>query len=461
MQRAAVFASQIAGSMTWCILALKTFNYHRYISHHYKHAQNETPRFSSYVGCLFPISLSVTVPSGQSMGNSVSSAVTRLAADTFATLGVIRSSKVEDNPTMLSIDEQLRRAEAEEEESAHRIEQLEKEKQELADKAKKEQEKAQTVAQMVEELKKKKQQRLDNTRKEREAAQRAANIADELQEQIKRKEAEIKKILGAQKETEAKWKKGIRPVEWPSREEYEANKRRLYKEGKFHLAITGLSGSGKSSLVNAFRGIWDDEEGAAPTDIVETTSVVTPYPDPDPANPFIWFDVPGSGTISCPDWTYFNDQGLYIFDAIIILFNDCFSATDLAILQNCARYMIPAYIVRSKSDVHIDNLISKKRRSAGPKADPVKIAAEAQKEYLATTQKTVNILLGKNDPPLPIQKVYTVTRDALTFIVQRDSEGLQGCTVLDEHMLLRDVLQDAYWRRSEKSVPFQPMILNA
>ncbi len=329
------------------------------------------------------------------MGNSVSSAVTRLAADTFATLGVIRSSKVEDNPTMLSIDEQLRRAEAEEEESAHRIEQLEKENQELADRAKKEQEKAQTVAQTVEELKKKKQQRLDNTRKEREAAQRAANIADELQEQIKRKEAEIKKILDAQKETEAKWKKGIHPVEWPSREEYEANKRRLYKEGKFHLAITGLSGSGKSSLVNAFRGIWDDEEGAAPTDIVETTSVVTPYPDPDPANPFIWFDVPGSGTISCPDWTYFNDQGLYIFDAIIILFNDCFSATDMAILQNCARYMIPAYIVRSKSDVHIDNLISKKRRSAGPKADPVKVFAEARKEYLATHAEDCQYSSGK------------------------------------------------------------------
>ncbi|KAK0475507.1 interferon-inducible GTPase-domain-containing protein [Armillaria novae-zelandiae] len=322
-----------------------------------------------------------------------------------------------------------------------------------------EQEKAQRAAQTVEELKMKKQRQLDNTRKEKEAAQRAGQIADELQEQIKRKEAEIKKILDAQKETEAKWKKGIHPVEWPSRAEYEANKRRLYKEGKFHLAITGSSGSGKSSLVNAFRGIWDDDEGAAPTDIVETTSVVTPYPDPDPANPFIWFDVPGSGTIACPDWTYFNDQGLYIFDAIIILFNDCFTATDMAILRNCARYMIPAYIVRSKSDVHIDNLVAKKRRSAGPKADLPNISADARKEYLATTQKTVNILLSKNDPPLPMQKVYAVTRDALTFIVRRDSEGLQGCPVLDEHMLLRDVLQDAYWRRSEKAVPLQPTIL--
>ncbi|KAK0225344.1 interferon-inducible GTPase-domain-containing protein [Armillaria fumosa] len=394
------------------------------------------------------------------MGNTVSSTVTGLAAATFATLSVVRRSRIEDNPTMMSIDEELKRAEAEKEESVRRTEQLEKEKQALADKAKKEQEKAQRASQTVEELKKKKKRQLDDTRKEQEAAQRAGQIADELQEQITKKEAEIKRILDAQKEIEAKWKKGIHPVEWPSRAEYEANRRRLY-EGKFHLAITGSSGSGKSSLVNAFRGVWDDDEGAAPTDIVETTSVVTPYPDPDPANPFIWFDVPGSGTITCPDWTYFNDQGLYIFDAIIILFNDCFTATDMAILRNCARYMIPAYIVRSKSDVHIDNLIVKKRRSAGPKADLAKISAEARKEYLATTQKTVNILLSKTDPPLPMQKVYAVTRDALTFIVRRDSEGLQGCSVLDEHMLLRDVLQDAYWRRSEKSVPLQPMILKA
>ncbi|KAK0213340.1 interferon-inducible GTPase-domain-containing protein [Desarmillaria ectypa] len=259
----------------------------------------------------------------------------------------------------------------------------------------------------------------------------------------------MKKILEAQKEIEAKWKKGIHPVEWPSREQYEANKRRFYKEGKFHIAITGASGSGKSSLVNAVRGIWDDDEGAAPTDVVETTLVVTPHPDPDPTNPFIWFDVPGSGTISCPDWTYFNDQGLYIFDAIIILFNDCFTAADVAILQNCARYMIPAYLVRSKSDVHIANLISKKQRSAGPKADLVKISLEARKEYIVTSQKTVNVHLAKNDPPLPLQKVYAVSRDTLTYVVRRDSESLGSCTVLNEHELLRDLQGEAKQKDEE------------
>ncbi|KAK0475489.1 interferon-inducible GTPase-domain-containing protein [Armillaria novae-zelandiae] len=259
----------------------------------------------------------------------------------------------------------------------------------------------------------------------------------------------MKKILEDQKEIEAKWKKGIRPVEWPSREQFETNKQLFYKEGKFHLAIAGSSGSGKSSLVNAFRGIWDDEEGAASTDIVETTSVVAPYPDPNPANPFIWFDVPGSGTLSCPDWTYFNDQGLYIFDAIIILFNDCFTATDIAILQSCDRYKIPAYIVRSKSDVHIDDLINKRRRSAGPKADLVKIFEEARREYVTRTQESVRLNLMKNDPPIRSQKMYAISRETLTKIVREES--LEDCLVLNEFELLKDILQDAYSRRSQKA----------
>ncbi|SJK99672.1 uncharacterized protein ARMOST_02983 [Armillaria ostoyae] len=60
-------------------------------------------------------------------------------------------------------------------------------------------------------------------RKEREAARRATQMAEE-----------IRRIVDAQKELEAKWKEGIHPVEWPSREQYEANKRRFHKEGRFH-----------------------------------------------------------------------------------------------------------------------------------------------------------------------------------------------------------------------------------
>ncbi|KAG7442611.1 P-loop containing nucleoside triphosphate hydrolase protein [Guyanagaster necrorhizus] len=335
-------------------------------------------------------------------------------------LNAIRRSKVKENPTMASISQQYSRVEGDKNES-RRVEQLEKEKKEQADKA----------------------------AREKEAALKANQRSKELQEEAKANEEVMKKVMKSQKEMEAKWKKGVQPVEWPSREQYEMVKQRLYKEGKFHLAIAGKSGTGKSSLINAFRGIWDDEKGSADTDVVESTTDVTPYPDPNSANPFIWFDIPGSGTVNCPDWTYFNDQGLYIFDAIIVLLGDRFTDGDLAILKNCRRYNIPTYIVRSKSDRHIEELFKKKTRRAVEGSDLVGIRDVARKEYLDKTQKTVRDNLMKMDPPLLSQKVYAVSRDTLTLMVREESLGNNA--ILDEPRLLKDMLRDAYSRRSEKS----------
>ncbi|KAK0448582.1 interferon-inducible GTPase-domain-containing protein [Armillaria borealis] len=411
------------------------------------------------------------------MGGAVSCIAAVAAAAIPAILGAIRGSKVNENPTMVAIDEQLQKAEAEKREAQQRAEQLEqtrqaqveairiqqeaaqkateyaeqleRERQAQAERIRVQQEEAKRAAQTAEQLEREKQEQIENARREREAAQMAAQTANDLQEQVRKKEEEMKNTLEEQKAMEAKWKKGIKPIEWPSREQFEATKQRFYKDGKFHLAIAGISGTGKSSLINAFRGVWDDEAGAAATDIVESTAVVTPYPDPNPANPFIWFDVPGSGTLACSDWTYFNDQGLYIFDAIIVLFNDRFTATDIAILKNCKRYNIPTYIVRSKSDVHVENLIKKKRRGAGAKSDPAKILDQARKEYITKTQESVRLNLMKNDPPIRSQKMYAVSRDTLTVVVRE--EPLEDCLVLNELELLRDILQDAYSRRSEKS----------
>ncbi|KAK0213342.1 interferon-inducible GTPase-domain-containing protein [Desarmillaria ectypa] len=389
------------------------------------------------------------------------------------------------NRAMRAIEEQHRREEAERAESQRRSEQMERERRELAERLRREQEAAQRAAHLAKQLErerqaqaerirvqqgeaqraaentqrleKEKQEQMEIVRREREVAQKAAQAVKELQEQVQKKEAEMKETLEAQKVMESKWKTGIHPVEWPTKEKYEATKRRFYMEGKFHLAITGISGTGKSSLINAFRGIWDDEEGAALTDIVESTSVVTPYPDPNPAKPFIWFDVPGSGTLACSDWTYFNDQGLYIFDAVIVLFNDRFTATDIAILKNCERYDIPTYIVRSKSDIHVENIVKKKRRGAGGRTNPSKILDKACKEYLARTQESVRSNLMKNDPPIRSQKMYAVSRDTLTMVVR--DEPLEDTIVLNELDLLRDILQDGYSRQSEKSYSTMPNLM--
>ncbi|KAK0462451.1 interferon-inducible GTPase-domain-containing protein [Desarmillaria tabescens] len=355
------------------------------------------------------------------MGSVISAFSTAAAAVIPLILNAIRSSKVQESPTLFSISEHHRTVEAAENEARRRVEQLEREKKEQANKAE----------------------------KEKKAALEAIRRSNKLREEVKEKEKVVKETMEIQKAMEAKWKKGVHPVEWPSREQYDMVKRRLYQDGKFHLAIAGKSGTGKSSLINAFRGIWDDDEGSAATDVVESTTIVTPYPDPNPANPFIWFDIPGSGTVDCPDWTYFNDQGLYIFDAIVVLLGDRFTDGDLAILKNCKRYSIPTYIVRSKSDRHIDELVKRKKRRAGARTD-LEIGAEARTEYLDKTKKTVQNNLSKADPPLPSQRVYAVSRDVLTSVVKEQPIS-KDAVVLDEHELLKDMLQDAYSRRSEKS----------
>jgi hypothetical protein len=198
------------------------------------------------------------------------------------------------------------------------------------------------------------QKQAEEDRRKASEAQEAAEVA--AMEANERARA-VKK---AQQEAEEHLKNGIQPVVVPSHEEVEAAKRRVqYTEGLFHFAVAGVAGGGKSSLINAFRGLEnrDTALGAAPTGVTETTLAISRLPDPNQARPFVWYDIPGAGTLKIKDWQYFNKQGLYVFDCIIVLFDSRFTMADIAILMNCKRFGIPTYIVRSKSDAHIRNIM--------------------------------------------------------------------------------------------------------
>ncbi|EED80791.1 predicted protein [Postia placenta Mad-698-R] len=295
-------------------------------------------------------------------------------------------------------------------------------------------------------------------RKAEDSARRNAEACRCAEEQARQAKLEQEKALAdkavaekaateavaAAEETMKALKGDIKPVITPTLEELEATKKRLgYKTGYFHFAVAGTSGSGKSSLINAFRGLRNgsNDPSVGKTGVTETTSTITRYRDPNEAIPFAWYDIPGEGTLSVPDAEYFNVHGLYIFDCIIVLMDIRFTATDEAILRNCARFHIPSYIVRSKSLQHIENVMRDILGDDEEEKDDKACMDEAVEKYVTETRASVTDNLAKAE--LPDQRVYMVDIDNIFKIVKRRKPK----RAIDEYQLMDDLLSTARYRR--------------
>ncbi|XP_074548384.1 interferon-gamma-inducible GTPase 10-like [Halichoeres trimaculatus] len=132
-----------------------------------------------------------------------------------------------------------------------------------------------------------------------------------------------------------------------------------------NIAITGESGSGKSTFVNAIRGVDNKDEEAAPTGSVETTMEVTPYPYPNFPNITVW-DLPGVGTMKFPAAEYLKKVGFERFDFFVIISSDRFRENDVKLAKEIKRMKKKFYFVRSK----IDNNIRDERRCQGGQLSP-------------------------------------------------------------------------------------------
>uniref|UniRef100_A0A3Q3FA62 IRG-type G domain-containing protein n=1 Tax=Labrus bergylta TaxID=56723 RepID=A0A3Q3FA62_9LABR len=121
------------------------------------------------------------------------------------------------------------------------------------------------------------------------------------------------------------------------------------KNVPLNIAITGESGSGKSTFVNAFRGIDNRDEKAAPTGTTETTMEVNPYPHPNHPNVTFW-DLPGICTTKFPADKYMKHVGFEKFDFFIIVSSDRFKENDVRLAKEIQRMKKKFYFVRSKID---------------------------------------------------------------------------------------------------------------
>ncbi|XP_062375860.1 interferon-inducible GTPase 5-like [Sardina pilchardus] len=125
-----------------------------------------------------------------------------------------------------------------------------------------------------------------------------------------------------------------------------------------NIAVTGESGSGKSSFVNALRGLGDEEEQSAPTGVVETTTDPTPYPHPKYPNVILW-DLPGIGTPNFKPDEYLDKVQFQRYDIFIIIASDRFKKSSVDLANEIQGLKKKFYFVRSKID---DNIRAEERK---------------------------------------------------------------------------------------------------
>ena len=171
------------------------------------------------------------------------------------------------------------------------------------------------------------------------------------------------------------------------------NKLNRWKNNPLHIAIIGNSGAGKSSYINAIRGLDADDEGSAAVGETETT-VGDPISYKDPRNDnLLYWDLPGVGTTRYPRNTYLRQVGFDKFDFYILISSSRFTENDLWIAKEIEKAGKQFFFLRSKIDDALANEKRAHRKTYNREATLDKIRKNCETELIKGGVKNVDVFL--------------------------------------------------------------------
>ncbi|XP_004468634.1 immunity-related GTPase family M protein 1-like [Dasypus novemcinctus] len=116
-----------------------------------------------------------------------------------------------------------------------------------------------------------------------------------------------------------------------------------------NIAVTGDSGNGMSTFINALRGIGHEEEASAPTGVVRTTHIPTSYSSSSFPNVVLW-DLPGMGATNQSLENYLQEIQFHQYDLFIIIASEQFSLNHVRLTKTIEGKGKKFYIVWTKLD---------------------------------------------------------------------------------------------------------------
>ncbi|XP_072126537.1 interferon-inducible GTPase 5-like [Mobula birostris] len=124
---------------------------------------------------------------------------------------------------------------------------------------------------------------------------------------------------------------------------------------ELNIAVMGETGAGKSTFINAMRGLRNSDDGAAEVGLTETTMEPIKYPHPNFSNVRYW-DLPGIGTAKFPADKYLKQIKFEKYNFFIIISSCRFKENEAKLAKEIKRLGKKFYFVRTKIDADFDSM---------------------------------------------------------------------------------------------------------